>query len=544
MRRAGIVTLSVGVIVVGLVGWSVSLAVGDEDQQRIVGSSSTVVTTVVSPTSPTSTTSPSLVNGFSRAWSEIETLRNLVSDLDILAYGDISPVYEYVASNPNEWSTPMGALCWGDFELSRTVSMVAYRNYLDEIISPEVIRLFGLSQEEVPVEDNGPARTAAVISALDARVPNGNAVSTTSATSASTSTAETITTTVPTATDDYVDDLRYFHRISGSGTEWLNAVETVASEEWRAAVFVGDTLPPAVLRYADALAGLARRELGRTDPLIMVVELGPVTGGDDYWAFVDAAKRDPNCLRAELNNRPAEELILPTTPSTTIRTGTVTLGGANLDGVLVARESGISTGYSRLENVGTLSDTTFRYNNTNYEVERLLWWPNGTIRLDTYPDGLDAMLADDAWLVIAETGGSGEHAWRVGDARHLGGGAEFVWDTTFVPETESTYSVELRVGVPGIPQNVTLSGTTITWTAAAEGPAAEKYFLWVRPKTPGPTTNWFYKVATNGAATSFPMGGMPAFLGTEYTVLVRAYNSAGYSPWSELATFTTPTSSS
>ena len=66
MRRAGIVALSVGVIVVGLVGWSVSLAVGDEDQQRSVGSSSTVVTTVVSTTS---TTVPSLVNGFSRAWS-------------------------------------------------------------------------------------------------------------------------------------------------------------------------------------------------------------------------------------------------------------------------------------------------------------------------------------------------------------------------------------------------------------------------------------------------------------------------------------------
>ena len=466
-----------------------------------------------------------------------------MSDLDILVHGDISPVYEYIASNPNEWSTPMGALCWGDFEISRTVSMVAYRNYLDEIISPEVIRLFGLSQEEVPVEDNGLARTAAVISALDARVPNGNAVSTTSATSASTSTAETITTTVPTATDEYVDDLRYFHRISGSGTEWLNAVETVASEEWRAAVFVGDTLPPAVLRYADALAGLARRELGRTDPLIMVVEVGPVTGGDDYWAFVDAAKRDPNCLRAELDNRPAEELILPTTTSTTIRTGTVTLGGANLDGVLVARESGISTGYSRLENVGTLSDTTFRYNSTNYEVERLLWWPNGTIRLDTYPNGLDAAVGDDALLVITPlVDPATEYVWDTGDAEHLGSGADFVWDTDFVPETGRLYGVELRIGVPGVPQNVDLSEALITWDAPLGGPTVGAYYVWVRSTLSDGTVESFYNVPTLDAERFYDITHVARLFGEEFIVQVRSHNSAGYSPWTEVATFTTPTS--
>ena len=65
----------------------------------------------------------------------------------------------------------------------------------------------------------------------------------------------------------------------------------------------------------------------------------------------------------------------------------------------------------------------------------LLWWPNGTVRLDVYPDGLHTAVGDDAYLVVTpgEDDNPIEHVWDTADATYLGGGADFVWDTTFTP---------------------------------------------------------------------------------------------------------------
>ena len=68
--------------------------------------------------------------------------------------------------------------------------------------------------------------------------------------------------------------------------------------------------------------------------------------------------------------------------------------------------------------VGSLSDTTFTHAGVGYEVERLLWWPNGTVRLDVYPDGLETAIGADAVLVITPVGvSSTEYVWHVSDSR-------------------------------------------------------------------------------------------------------------------------------
>ena len=113
-------------------------------------------------------------------------------------------------------------------------------------------------------------------------------------------------------------------------------------------------------------------------------------------------------------------------------------------------------------------------------MERLLWWPNGTVRLDVYPDGLHTAVGDDAYLVITpgEDDNPVEYVWDTADARYLGGGADFVWDTTFTPEFGTVYRVELRIGVPGVPENVRMSGRRLFgrggWSGGGEVPRVDQ----------------------------------------------------------------------
>ena len=145
--------------------------------------------------------------------------------------------------------------------------------------------------------------------------------------------------------------------------------------------------------------------------------------------------------------------------TTTVRSGSVSVSGSALSGILRAGGTDVGVGYSRPGDVGSLSDTTFTHGGVGYEVERLLWWPNGTVRLDVYPDGLETAIGADAVLVVTPLGDlAAEYVWDVSDARYLGGGADFVWDSTFTPDVGSFYTAELRIGGPETPENVRLVG--------------------------------------------------------------------------------------
>ena len=116
---------------------------------------------------------------------------------------------------------------------------------------------------------------------------------------------------------EFVELLRSFDYAGGTGMEWLNALDAVAGEEWAAAVRAGDGLPAAVLRHADSLAASAREQLRRGAPDFaeLFEELEQQTD-DDYWAFVELAKYDQNCLRADIGDPPTvEALNIPDAPA-------------------------------------------------------------------------------------------------------------------------------------------------------------------------------------------------------------------------------------
>ena len=161
-----------------------------------------------------------------------------------------------------------------------------------------------------------------------------------------------------------------------------------------------------------------------------------------------------------------------------------------------------------------------------------------------YPDGLDAAVGDDAWLVITPlVDPATEYVWRTGDAQHLGSGADFVWDTTFTPDAQALYQVELRIGVPGVPQNVDLSEALITWDAPSGGPAVGTYYVWVRSTLADGTGEELLQRANLGRGTVLRHHQHGTAFGEEFIVQVRSHNSAGYSPWTPPQTFATPASS-
>ena len=412
--------------------------------------------------------------------------------------------------------------------------MANYRELLDDDLIPFVVEQLGI--EDQVSSDPGPATSRAVIAILDSYT-----TTTTTAGGVPNPGAEF-------ASSEVINILRVLDRWAGTGTEYLDALDRVASPGWAAAVRAGDGLPADVLQYADGLAANALEQLSIGQPEISGYFFG--TYVDGYWEFVELAKYDPNCLRAMIGDPPPP---LPDIPdltttvvgatTTTLRSGSVRVRGADLNGLLIRGEAGLGVGYSRPAGVGSFDDTTFTHDGVGYEVERLLWWPNGTIRLDVYPDGLDAAVGDDAWLVITPlVDPATEYVWRTGDAQHLGSGADFVWDTTFTPDAQALYQVELRIGVPGVPQNVDLSEALITWDAPSGGPAVGTYYVWVRSTLADGTGESFYNVPTLDAERFYDITNMAPLFGEEFIVQVRSHNSAGYSPWTEAATFTTPTS--
>ena len=513
---------------------------------RSVTTSATVTSTTTS-TAGNVTTAKATVRQLSPAWVEAQPFMDLEAtpgDLDLRLWAD-----RYL-SNPNQWSTPMGALCWGYFELGRLTALASSRIFLDTLVIPRLVEELGLS-EDLLASGLGPAASKRVIDTIAALVSSPP----TSTTDGSTSTSGTGSNTTSTAVrasraidSEFVDLLRLLDYSGGTGTEWMNGLDKLASDEWSATVRAGDGLSEPVLGLADWLAARAREQIGKDTPdFVLLFDQWEEIPRDGEEAFNEMAKYDQNCLRADIGEpSPGEPLAIPDPPrpgatTTTVRSGSVRVSGNGLNGVLRLGLSGVGVGYSRPGGAGSLTDTTFRHGGVGYEVERLLWWPNGTVRLDVYPDGLHTAVGDDAYLVITpgEDDNPIEYVWDTADARYLGGGADFVWDATWEPEFGTVYRVEFRIGVPGVPENVRLSGTSVVWDAG-DGPAAAKYHVRIRPAVPGPGTDSFFNTPTFGTEAGWDMRGMAWYVGDSLLFQVRAYNSAGYSPWTEPLTFTTP----
>ena len=112
-----------GVVIAVVVTTTAWVAVATEDTETTPTSGTTeTATTVTSPTTATSVASTTTVatRRLSPAWVESQVHDTRVVDLSFDAVGIVEAnlAADYTLSNPNELATPMGALCWADFEIT------------------------------------------------------------------------------------------------------------------------------------------------------------------------------------------------------------------------------------------------------------------------------------------------------------------------------------------------------------------------------------------------------------------------------------------
>lgn len=421
-----------------------------------INSSGASTTTAVSHTTAgsSSPTSSTQARTSSQAWIEAQT-RAAESEKPVTVDGqglaELTEYFNYFRTNPNDWSTPMGALCWANHELRRTLHMRRARWQLDYRVIPPSLSTAGIDPEQLlpqPADTYwgqfGPAATEAALEALTRATQHPPA-----------ETFPEITDPAALFATGYVrmidvEFLRLHHEYAGSGTEWLDAIDAAAGTSWNNAARSGDELPAAVQVYADALAYLAWEQATNFAPYLTNRILGTLPGYED---FIQAAKYDPNCKRAGLAEADRENppndpywADVDTTTTTTFPAGPVPVEGAELNGMLTPARSNISIGYFAKSGIGQLTDAAFIYQNTAYRIEQIYWRPNNTLRLDIHPDGLDAALADNAELTIEPLSNSGPvFKATAGEAWHLPPYIDFIWDTPLELEAGQTYRIELRL---------------------------------------------------------------------------------------------------
>ena len=257
-------------------------------------------------TATTTTTMPTLK--YSQAWIEYQALE-LYDEDDSLDH--TKAINNYMSSNPNDISTPMGALCWAVHELTRSSMIIMMRVLLDEYLIPYLMEEYGITSEQIG--NPGPEATEAFlnlvsennesISSIDIRT-DGQAV-----VPGENEGIEPVGYTGEAESgsyEGYLEYLRLMHEFAGDGAEWSGAVQAVASPEMAAAFRAGEGLPPDVQVYADALVAFTKERVGR--------EFDPSAESDDYYFgelsfpglafFMQAAKYHQDCKRAAIGDIP------------------------------------------------------------------------------------------------------------------------------------------------------------------------------------------------------------------------------------------------
>ncbi len=254
------------------------------------------------------TTTTLLTLEYSPAWIEYQALE-LYDEDDSLDY--TKAINNYMSSNPNDISTPMGALCWAVHELTRSSMIIMMRVLLDEYLIPYLMEEYGLTSEQIG--NPGPEATEAFlnlvsensesVSSIDIRT-DGQAV-----VPGENEGIEPVGYTGEAeggSYEDYLEYLRLEHEFASDGAAWSGAVQAVASPEMAAAFRAGEGLPSDVQVHADALVAFAKERVGR--------EFDPSAESDDYYfgelsfpglaSFMQAAKYHQDCKRAAIGDIP------------------------------------------------------------------------------------------------------------------------------------------------------------------------------------------------------------------------------------------------
>ena len=291
-----------------------------ETQERVEGEANIVQDssegTVVSTTMMTL---PTLE--YSPAWIEYQEVRPYVSDS---SFESRRIIKNYLSSNPNDTSTPMGALCWALHELSRSFAMGMLRWIIDDNLIPAHMEQYGVSSEQIGMP--GPEATEAFLDLVSGEIGSVGSVddgtvgqAVLPAENGSVGPVGSTGESDGLSLEEYWESFRVDHEFAGDGTAWSNAIRAIASSEMVAALQAGEGLPSDVQVYADALVAFAKERVGR--------ELDLSAESDDlnfeysnfpgFASFMGVAKYHQDCKRAGIVDIP-DRVDSSSTSTTTI----------------------------------------------------------------------------------------------------------------------------------------------------------------------------------------------------------------------------------
>ena len=484
----------------------------------------------------------------------------------------------YYLGNPNTQSTPMGALCWAHHEIHHNLTRRLAREHLDDMFILLVMDMFGITREQV-VHEAGRAATQAVIGLLDAVGDDDEIIQNFD------------------DFDGFVEMLRLLDGFGGTGGEWVTALSSVAAPAVEAATRAGGGLPAEERAYADALFGLVKAQAASDSPVLTTADLLGLDGYEEFLteARFSANCARAVIFSPDLVPDTTTTTSAATTSTTAAATTTTVAPGPGVPqnvtvsvlGVVTwdAPASGTApthymvrvdccgavhyqgTETRSLDISGTLSGHSGEY---TVRVQALTgdgmsdWTEPLSATIVTQQPGKPRNLAvSTAGLVTWDAPSSGGpvgdyEIWLglgggnvpafttvdtqldISDQVDVASGEEFsvtVWarnmagrdwtDIRINPAPTTTTTI--AVAAPGAPTNVTISGSVLTWTASTSGGNADSYNIKaVFNLSSGPLT-----LRATVSALTYNMSGWTGVFGLDFTVQIRAENSAGTSAWTD-----------
>lgn len=235
------------------------------------------------------------------AWIDQQRWLNASVDNTATLYSD------FVLNNPNNLSTPMGALCWVHHEVERAIARAVTRDAVDNDIVPLIIEALGLTVEQVGSGAQATRVLRELLGDQDSSV--SGAVGEIDNNSGNNSDAGTIDISEDdlTITDDLLtyfklnwkNNTEPFDEIGGDGTEWVDMFKEVVKPDIVAATRAGPGLPISIQSFVDALFTAVAEFLDGTrtdllDPNGLSYKL------PNWDQFVEEAKYSQDCQRAWL----------------------------------------------------------------------------------------------------------------------------------------------------------------------------------------------------------------------------------------------------
>ena len=195
---------------------------------------------------------------------------------------------DYFLTNPNDLSTPMGALCWAHYETESALFRHLIRNTIDNDLILPYVETLGLTDRQI---GNGAEATEFLRELLGNQDSNDIIISE----DILTVSAEELSR----LKDDWRNMIEPLDEIGGNGTEWMEMFREVTRPEVEVATRAGEGLYAPVRVYADALFAAVDEYLDgtRTD---FSDKDGLSYKLPNWRRFVEVAKYSPDCQRAWL----------------------------------------------------------------------------------------------------------------------------------------------------------------------------------------------------------------------------------------------------